>query len=113
MTKKKAAIFEPKPYLEIGRKTSEELEKIFDLELSKLQERLTDYKISVSKKLKSWIVDKCDPKYGARSLQRLIVEHIEQELCKAILEFEVDTMKKPIKVKFDLDKENDKVLVTL
>jgi len=29
MTKKKTAIFEPKPYLEIGRKTSEELEKIY------------------------------------------------------------------------------------
>lgn len=29
MAKKKAAIFEPKPYLEIGRKTSEELEKIY------------------------------------------------------------------------------------
>ena len=92
----------------------EELTSIFDLELGKLQERLKDYKISISKKLKSWIVDKCDPKYGARSLQRLLIEYIEQELCKAILEIEdIDSRKKPIKVKFDLDKDNDKVLVII
>lgn len=29
MAKKEAAIFKPEPYLEIGRKTSEELEKIY------------------------------------------------------------------------------------
>ena len=90
-----------------------ELESIFDLELAKLQERLTDYKINVSKKLKSWIVDKTEPKYGARSLQRLLVEHIEQELCKFLLENDLDGKKKPIKVKFDLDKENDKVTVSV
>ena len=90
-----------------------ELEAIFDLELAKLQERLTDYKINVTKKLKSWIVDKTEPKYGARSLQRLLVEHIEQELCKFLLENDLDGKKKPVKVKFDLDKENDKVIVTV
>ena len=90
-----------------------ELEAIFDLELAKLQERLTDYKINVTKKLKSWIVDKTEPKYGARSLQRLLVEHIEQELCKFLLENDLDGKKKPVKVKFDLDKENDKVIVSL
>ena len=90
-----------------------ELEAIFDLELAKLQERLTDYKINVTKKLKSWIVDKTEPKYGARSLQRLLVEHIEQELCKFLLENDLDGKKKPVKVKFDLDKENDKVVVSV
>lgn len=90
-----------------------ELEAIFDLELAKLQERLTDYKINVTKKLKSWIVDKTEPKYGARSLQRLLVEHIEQELCKFLLENDLDGKKKPVKVKFDLDKENDKVIVSV
>ena len=75
---------------------------------------MKDYKISVTKKLKSWIVKKCDPKYGARSLQRLLIEHIEQELCKAILELEdPDSKKKLMRVKFDLDKENDKVQVTI
>jgi len=84
-----------------------ELEKIFDLELEKLQDRLKDYKLSVSKKLKSWIIEKTDPKYGARSLQRLIIEHIEQELCKELLEVDTESMKKPVRVKFDL--EDDKV----
>jgi len=89
----------------LGKK---ELEKIFDLELAKLQERLTDYKVTVSKKLKSWIIDKTEPKYGARSLQRLIIEYIEQELCKELLETDTESMKKPVKVKFDLEGE-DKV----
>ena len=71
----------------LGKK---ELEKIFDLELAKLQERLTDYKVNVSKKLKSWIIDKTEPKYGARSLQRLIIEYIEQELCKELLETDTE-----------------------
>ena len=88
----------------LGKK---ELEKIFDLELAKLQERLKDYKVNVSKKLKSWIIDKTEPKYGARSLQRLIIEYIEQELCKELLETDTESMKKPVKVKFDL--EEDKV----
>jgi len=86
----------------LGKK---ELEKIFDLELAKLQERLTDYKVTVSKKLKSWIIDKTEPKYGARSLQRLIIEYIEQELCKELLETDTESMKKPVKVKFDLEDE--------
>ena len=88
----------------LGKK---ELEKIFDLELAKLQERLKDYKVNVSKKLKSWIIDQTEPKYGARSLQRLIIEYIEQELCKELLETDTESMKKPVKVKFDL--EEDKV----
>ena len=86
----------------LGKK---ELEKIFDLELAKLQERLTDYKVNVSKKLKSWINDQTEPKYGARSLQRLIIEYIEQELCKELLETDTESMKKPVKVKFDLEDE--------
>jgi ATP-dependent Clp protease ATP-binding subunit ClpC len=88
----------------LGKK---ELEKIFDLELAKLQERLKDYKVNVTKKLKSWIIDQTEPKYGARSLQRLIIEYIEQELCKELLETDTESMKKPVKVKFDL--EEDKV----
>lgn len=93
----------------LGKK---ELEKIFDLELAKLQERLKDYKVNVTKKLKSWIIDQTEPKYGARSLQRLIIEHIEQELCKELLETDTESMKKPVKVKFDLEDEG-KVKTTI
>lgn len=92
----------------LGKK---ELEKIFDLELAKLQERLKDYKVTVSKKLKSWIIDKTEPKYGARSLQRLIIEYIEQELCKELLETDTESMKKPVKVKFDLEEDKVKTMI--
>lgn len=92
----------------LGKK---ELEKIFDLELAKLQERLKDYKVNVSKKLKSWIIDQTEPKYGARSLQRLIIEHIEQELCKELLETDTESMKKPVKVKFDLEDNKVKTMI--
>lgn len=88
-----------------------ELDKIFDLELEKLQGRLKDYKIGVTKKLKSWIVDKTEPKYGARSLQRLIIEYIEQELCKELLETDIESMKKPVKVKFDLEDDKVKTII--
>lgn len=92
----------------LGKK---ELEKIFDLELAKLQERLKDYKVNVSKKLKAWIIDQTEPKYGARSLQRLIIEHIEQELCKELLETDTESMKKPVKVKFDLEEDKVKAMI--
>jgi ATP-dependent Clp protease ATP-binding subunit ClpC len=81
----------------------EELLKIFDLELKKLQDRLKEkYELNVTKKLKTWIVGKAEPKYGARSLQRLIVEYIEQELCKALLEHDPGDKHK---VTFDLAKD--------
>ena len=64
----------------------EELKKIFDLELAELQGRIPQYKISVSEKLRDYIIGKCEPKYGARSLKRLLVEHVEQEICKSLLE---------------------------
>ena len=82
---------------------NEELLQIFDLELGKLQERLSGkYKIGVSKKLKSWIVDKAEPQYGARSLQRLIVEYVEQEICKKLLDEDPGDKKK---VSLDLGKD--------
>lgn len=64
----------------------EELKKIFDLELSELQSRIPQYKINISGGLRDYIIGKCEPKYGARSLKRLLVEHVEQEICKSLLE---------------------------
>ena len=40
----------------------------------------------VSDSLKEFIVSKCEPEYGARSLQRLIIEYVEQEICKTLLD---------------------------
>ncbi len=71
---------------------TEELSKIFYLELKKLQDRLKDnngYTLKVSDKLKDLIVSKCEPQYGARSLQRLITTYIEDEICKTMLESEI------------------------
>lgn len=72
---------------------TEELNKIFYLELKKLQDRLqtnNGYSLKVSDKLKDLIVSKCEPEYGARSLQRLITTYIEDEICKSMLESEID-----------------------
>lgn len=66
-----------------------ELKKIFDIELGKLQKRLKEqngYDLVVSDSLKEFIVSKCEPEYGARSLQRLIIEYVEQEICKTLLD---------------------------
>lgn len=65
-----------------------ELNEIFWLELAKLQSRLQEnngYNLKVSDKLKDLIVSKCEPEYGARSLQRLITTYIEDEVCKSML----------------------------
>jgi len=72
--------------------SKEDLGKIFYLELDKLQTRLKEnngYNLTVTESMKDFIVDKCEPEYGARSLQRLIIEHIEQELCKEMLEQDI------------------------
>ena len=71
---------------------TEELNKIFYLELKKLQDRLLEnngYTLKVSDKLKDLIVSKCEPEYGARSLQRLITTYVEDEICKSMLESEI------------------------
>lgn len=81
----------------------EEMDKIFDIEFKKLQDRLKEnYNITVSENVKNLIVDKCDPKYGARDLQRNITKYIEEEICKAMLE--EDTSGKT-NIKIDYKKE--------
>ena len=65
----------------------EEMDKIFDIEFAKLQVRLKEnYNITVSESVKNLVIEKCDPKYGARDLQRNITKYIEEEICKAMLE---------------------------
>ena len=65
----------------------EDLNKIFYLELEKLTKRLTDsnFKLEVSDKVRDLIVSKCEPQYGARSLQRLLIEYVENKICEAML----------------------------
>ncbi len=78
----------------------DEMDKIFDIEFKKLQDRLSEnYNITVTEDVKSVIVDSCDPKYGARDLQRNITKFVEEEICKAMLE-EDTTGKKNISVDY-------------
>ena len=69
-----------------------ELLQIFDLEFEKLRKRYEEsgYELRVTEELKKEIVRKCEPKYGARSLTRLLTEYIDQPVCKALLEDEAE-----------------------
>ena len=90
---------------------SDELGKIFYLELAKLQNRLHEnngYTLKVSDKIKDLIVSKCEPQYGARSLQRLITTYIEDEICKTMLDVDI-TGKTDIEVDLEPDSEKIKV----
>ena len=89
----------------------EELYKIFDLEFEKLKTRYKEsngYDISVTEELKKFIVSKCEPKYGARSLTRLLVENIDHPVCKALLD---DTVDSDGKTKILIDYKNEEVKV--
>lgn len=64
-----------------------EMLKIFDLEIKKLATRLKEsgFSLSVDKKVKELCVSECDPKYGARDLQRAITRNIEDEVCHEMI----------------------------
>lgn len=92
----------------LGKK---ELLKIADLEISKLSGRLKKSKITikVSKSLKEHIISECDPKYGARDLQRGISRHIEEVVCEKLLDTDLpDGLKN-----FTLDFKDGKVTIDL
>lgn len=88
----------------------DELKQIFDLELKKLQSILKTegrLDVKVTKKLRDFIVSKCEPKYGARSLKRLINEHIQKVICEEMLNSDVADKKK-----VTVDLKNEKVEAT-
>lgn len=89
-----------------------ELIKIIDLEISKLSSRIKESKISlkVSKALKEFIVSECDPKYGARDLQRGVSKNIEEKICEKLLEPDIPEGSKTFSL--DIDKSG-KVIVEL
>ena len=75
----------------------EEMDKIFYLELDELKKRLIEnngYELEVTDRIKDVVVSKCEPQYGARSLKRLLVEYVEQEICKAMLDQDTEGKKK-------------------
>ena len=88
----------------------DELKSIFNLELGKLQKRLKEnngYDLTVSDAIKDLVVSECEPEYGARSLQRLIVKYVEQEICKAMLDKDITG-----KTKISVDYKKSKVAVS-
>lgn len=64
-----------------------EMIKIFDLEIAKLSDRLSKkgYKINISEKLKEFIIDQVDTKYGARDLSKNISKYVEDKLALAMV----------------------------
>lgn len=89
----------------------EDMSKIFELELNKLKARLAirNFKLEVSDKLKEYIIDKVDTKYGARDLSRGISANIEDKICEFMLEKSCGN-----KTNFSLDlKKNNEVIVKL
>lgn len=86
-----------------------ELQKIIDLELSKLSSRLKESKISIKigKALKDYIISQCNLNFGARDLQRKISEIIEERLCEKLLEPDIPEGKKT----FMFDYKNEEVVV--
>ena len=88
-----------------------ELQKIIDLELSKLSGRLKESKINIKigKALKEYIISQCNLNFGARDLQRKISEVIEERLCEKLLEPDIPEGKKT----FIFDYKNEEVIVEL
>jgi len=71
--------------------TEEHLNRIVDLLLREVQERLSERGITIEStdSAKSWLVKEgYDPMYGARPLRRAIQHHVENPLSKRILDGE-------------------------
>jgi len=70
-----------------------DIDKIIDIELSKLLERISElgYTLKLSKKAKSFIAEKgFDKQYGARPLKRAIQKYVEDALAEEIIKSNVN-----------------------
>ncbi len=68
--------------------TKEELGRIVDIQLTKMQDRLTSHRLTltVTDEARTWLADEgYDPAYGARPLRRLVQREIGDELARMIL----------------------------
>ena len=66
----------------------EDIDKIIDIELVKLLDRISElgYKLKLSKKAKSFIAEKgFDKQYGARPLKRAIQKYVEDAIAEEII----------------------------
>ena len=87
----------------------DDLFKIIDIELRGFIKRVSDlgYELTITDEAKNFIVEKgYDRQYGARPLKRAIQQYIEDDLAEMMLRAELENSRK---LKFDVDKENDKL----
>ncbi len=91
----------------------EDLFKIIDIELRGFMKRVAElgYELTITDEAKNFIVEKgFDRQYGARPLKRAIQQYIEDDLAEMMLRAELQNSRK---LKFDVDKENDKLKCTV
>jgi ATP-dependent Clp protease ATP-binding subunit ClpC len=73
--------------------TDDDLMKIVDLQLKKLNELLSSRSlmITISEDARRWLIDKtvADRSYGARPLKRALQKYIEDELSEALIQGDV------------------------
>ena len=82
-----------------------ELIKIFGIEFSEIQRKLgKKYKVKVSDAIRDYIIEQCNPIYGARDLKRGIEKYIVDSISAEMLE-------NPTATKFKVDLDADKKVV--
>ncbi|CAM3850764.1 ATP-dependent Clp protease ATP-binding subunit [Flavobacterium branchiophilum] len=88
-----------------------DIDKIIDIELSKLYARIKDlgYQLTMSDKAKSYIADKgFDKQFGARPLKRAIQKYVEDALAEEIITSKIDSGDD---IFMDLDEANQTLFV--
>lgn len=89
----------------------EDINKIIDIELSKLLDRIKElgYNLKLTKKAKDFIADKgFDKQYGARPLKRAIQKYIEDALAEEIIKSHIQ---EGDIIKMDLNKDGDELTI--
>ena len=91
----------------------EDIQKIIEIELAKLYERidLIGYSLSLSEKAKNFIADKgFDKEYGARPLNRAIQKYIEDALAEEII---TSNLTEGDKIFMDLDETKGELTIKI
>ena len=91
----------------------EDIQKIIEIELAKLYERidLIGYSLSLSEKAKNFIADKgFDKEYGARPLNRAIQKYIEDALAEEII---TSNLSEGDKIFMDLDETKGELTINI
>jgi ATP-dependent Clp protease ATP-binding subunit ClpC len=91
----------------------EDIDKIIEIELSKLLERILDlgYNLKLSKKAKSFIAEKgFDKQYGARPLKRAIQKYVEDSIAEEIIKSNVS---EGDIIKLDIGKDSKKLEIKI